>query len=270
MEKEMIEITAKMVMSLRVMTGAGMMNCKVALIASKGDMDLAKDELRKLGILIADKKAGRDANEGLVGVRVMQDAAYIVMINCETDFVARNERFQSFVKEYLDQTEKQATFSDEDVAKVVTEVGENIKLGRATTVNQVNVLGGYVHGKIADELGTIGVVVSLKGEPTVELGVLAHTIAMHIAALNPKSIDADSLDQEFIEAERKFLTDQAIESGKPTEIIEKMVEGRMRKMLKEVTLVDQPFVVDPDRTVGAVLKEAGAEVVEFMRFAVGE
>ncbi len=266
----MIEITAKMVMNLRAMTGAGMMDCKVALIATKGDIDLAKDELRKKGMMIADKKASRKANEGLVGVRIEQNAAYIVMVNCETDFVARNDKFQSFVKEYLDQTEKQALFSNEDVAKVVAELGENIKLGSAETINQVNVLGGYVHGKVADELGTIGVVVSIKGEPTTELGVLAHTIAMHIAASNPKAVDVDSLDPEFIEKERKFLTDQAIESGKPVEIAEKMVEGRMRKMLKEVTLVDQPFVVDPDKTVGTVLKEAGAEVVEFVRLAVGE
>ena len=266
----MIDITAKMVKDLRTMTGAGMMDCKMALIATKGDMDLAKDELRKNGILIADKKAGRDANEGLVGVRVTQDAAFVVMVNCETDFVARNERFQSFVTEYLERAETQEDFGDEDVANVVAEVGENIKLGGIETVKQVNVLGGYVHGKVADELGTIGVVVSLKGEPTTELGVLAHTIAMHIAAANPKAVDSDSLDPAFIEKERKFLTDQAIESGKPAGIAEKMVEGRMRKMLKEVTLVDQSFVVDPDKTVGEVLKEANAEVVEFVRLAVGE
>jgi len=266
----MIEITAKMVMNLRTMTGAGMMDCKAALIATKGDMDLAKDELRKRGTMIADKKAGRDANEGLVGVRIEQEAAYIVMVNCETDFVSRNDKFQTFVKSYLDQTEKQATFSDEDVAKVITEVGENIKLGDTVTIPQVNVLGGYIHGKIANELGSIGVIVSLKCEPTNENGILAHSIAMHIAAANPKAIDESSLDPVFIKKERKFLTDQAIESGKPANIAEKMVEGRMRKMLKEVTLVDQPFVLDSDKTVGDILKEADAVVVEFVRFAIGE
>lgn len=266
----MINITAKAVQELRRMTGAGIMDAKAALVATKGDMEEAKDWLRKKGKMIADKKADRDTDQGLVGIRITNEAAYIVKVGCETDFVARNERFQTFVREYLDNVEKGADFSNEDVTNVVAEIGENIKLGEHKTLNQVNVLAGYVHNKVAEDLGTIGVLVSVKGEPSTELAVLAHSIAMHIAAANPKAIDANSLDPEFIEKERKFLTDQAMESGKPAEIAEKMVAGRMKKMLKEVTLVDQPFVIDPDKTVGAVLKEADAEVVEFVRFAIGE
>ena len=233
-------------------------------------MEAAKDVLRKKGSLLADKKAGREANQGLVGVKVTNDAAYIAVVNCETDFVARNEKFQDFVREYLDRTETGADFSDEDVNQMIAELGENITLSGSKTVKQTGALGVYVHNKVAEGLGTIGVVVSLKGEPTPGLGVLAHSIAMHIAAASPKSIDESNLDPEFVEKERKFLTDQAIESGKPAEIAAKMVEGRMRKMLKEVTLVDQPYVVDPDKTVGQLLKEADAQVVEFVRIAIGE
>ena len=258
-------VTAKMVKDLRQQTGAGMMDCKNALTEADGDMELANDILRKKGMKIADKKSGRDANEGLVGVRVTDNVAYVVEVNCETDFVARTEGFQNFVTGVLD------NFGDKiDTTEIIATLGENIKVSNLSMVPMDTVLASYIHNQVVDGMGKIGVVVSLSGTASDELAALGTQIAMHIAASNPKAVSFGDLDPEFVEKERQIFTEQALESGKPAHIAEKIVEGRMKKMLSEVALLHQPFVVNPDKTVGEILEEAEATVVTFVRTEVGE
>lgn len=258
-------VTAKMVKDLREQTGAGMMDCKNALTEANGDMELANDFLRKKGMKIADKKSGRDANEGLVGVRVTANAAYVVEVNCETDFVARTEGFQDFVNEVLDNFGKKI-----DTAEIIATLGENIKISNMAMIPMDTVLASYVHNQVVEGMGSIGVVVSLSGTASDELADLGKQIAMHIAASNPKAVSSEELDTEFVEKERQIFTEQALESGKPVHIAEKIVEGRMKKMFSEVTLLSQPFVVDLDKTVDQVLNEAEATIVTFVRIEVGE
>lgn len=257
-------ITTAMVKELRQISGAGIMDCKNALTQTDGDIEEAIDFLRKNGIQMANKRASRDTNDGLVGIHVSNNAAYIVEVSCETDFVARTEGFQDFVTEVLD------TFDiNIDTAEIINKVGENIRVNRAAMLAMDTVLASYVHGEVASGMGRIGVVVSLRGNVSDELAVLGQQIAMHIAASNPKAVTVEELDADFVERERKIFTEQALESGKPANIVEKMVAGRMKKTLREVTLVDQSFVIDQDKTVGQVLEEAGATVVEFIRMEIG-
>lgn len=256
-------ITATMVKDLRAMTGAGMMECKNALTEANGDMDIANDILRKRGLKIADKKASRDANQGLIGVFVENNKAVIAEVNCETDFVARTERFQDFMTCVL-------TGGNTDTTEVVAKLGENIKVNKIVHVDMDTVLATYVHNQLVENMGSIGVIVNLKGTASDELAALGKQIAMHIAASNPKAVSVEDLDPVFVANERRLFTEQAEESGKPANIIEKIIEGRMQKALREVTLADQSFVIDPDITVGKVLKNANAEVVSFVRIAIGE
>ena len=271
----MTEIKASQVKDLRTMTGAGMMDCKNALTEADGDMDLANDILRKKGMKLVDKKAGRDANEGLVGVHIRQEddgtlCGCIVEVNCETDFVAKNEMFQKFVADWARRSTMAATINEEELANLISKVGENIKLGSSAMIKGGPVMSSYVHNKVAGDLGSIGVLIVLDGEPSEELASTGYEIAMHIAASKPKAVAVENLDPEWVENERRLLTEQALESGKPENIVGKMVEGRMNKVLRAVTLLDQPFVINPDKTVGKVLEEAGATVIGFVRLEVGE
>ena len=268
-------ISASMVKELRERTGAGMMECKKALVQTDGDVDGAVEHLRKSGQAKADKKAGRVAAEGLVVVKANGSKAVVVEVNSETDFVAKDENFLAFVDAVADaalasgQADVEAFASDAladgrsvDGARteLVTKVGENISVRRIAQISNDGPLAHYTHG------ARIAAVVALEGGDT----ELARDIAMHVAATNPSCIDESGVPAETLENERRILTEQAQESGKPEEIIEKMVNGRVAKFLKEITLVGQPFVKDPDVTVGKLLDNAGAKIVSFTRFEVGE
>jgi len=278
----MTDIRASHVRELRNATGAGMMDCKQALLETKGDMDEATDWLRKKGTQLADKKAGRDADQGLVGVHVRQDDvggvhAAIVQVNCETDFVAKNEVFQQFVSSCAKRLTMTTAYDDlkSEVPELVAKVGENIKMQEfpeQITTGVGGIVSSYVHNKVADDLGTIGVLVTMvgNGTPTVAQHDIGVDIAMHIAATNPQAVDEDSLDAEWLAHERKIFAEQAAESGKPEAIIEKMVDGKMKKVIRENTLVHQPFVKNTERTVADILSENNLKIINFSRFAIGE
>ena len=268
-------ISASMVKELRERTGAGMMECKKALVETDGDVDGAVEHLRKSGQAKADKKAGRVAAEGLVVVKANGSKAVVVEVNSETDFVAKDENFLAFVDAVADaalatgQADVDAFASDAladgrsvDGARteLVTKVGEKISVRRIAQISNDGPLAHYTHG------ARIAAVVALEGGDT----DLARDIAMHVAATNPSCIDESGVPAETLKNERRILTEQAQESGKPEDIIEKMVNGRVAKFLKELTLVGQPFVKDPDVTVGKLLDKAGAKIVAFTRFEVGE
>ena len=275
----MAQITAGLVKELRERTGAGMMDCKKALAATEGDMDKAIDFLREKGLAAAAKKAGRIAAEGLVVSYVSEDhkVGVIVEVNCETDFVAKTENFQELVAgiaahvaksnpadmEALNASEIEA---GKTVAALITEsiakIGENISLRRFARYEVAEgMVAAYIHGG-----GKIGVVVELKGG-NAELG---KDVAMHVAAANPSYLERSQVPAAELEHEKEVLSEQAKNEGKPEKIIEKMVMGRINKYYKEVCLVDQEFVKDPDQTVGKLVKAAGAEVLAFSRFQLGE
>jgi elongation factor Ts len=270
-----MSITASMVKDLRERTGAGMMDCKKALVESDGDLDAAAEALRMSGQAKADKKAGRVAADGKVVIHRDGDKAVIVEVNCETDFVAKDENFIAFadavtsaalqsgktdVAALAEQSVGDGKTVEQARTDLVTKVGENISVRRASIVNNAGSLGFYTHG------ARIGAVVTLEGGDD----DLARDVAMHVAASNPVCIDESGVPVETLETERRIFSEQAAESGKPPEIIEKMVTGRVAKFLKEVTLVGQPFVKDPDQTVGKLLGAAGASVKSFIRYEVGD
>ena len=273
-----MQITAAMVKELRERTGAGMMECKKALNEANGDMEAAIEIMRKSGAAKAVKKAGRVAAEGKIAV-AMNDAgnqAAIVEVNCETDFVAKDDNFVAFVDEVaacilennptnvdaLNGTALKDRKSVEEVRQeLVAKIGENIQIRRFAIMDvEGGVMASYLHGT------RIGVLVALKGGNE----DLARDVAMHIAASRPVCLDETGVPQEMLDKEREIIRAQAEESGKPAEIVEKMVEGRIKKYLAEITLVGQPFVKDPDATVGKLLSDAGAEVIDFVRYEVGE
>ncbi len=273
----MAEISAQLVKELRERTGAGMMECKKALVATTGDIEKAVDELRKSGLAKADKKADRIAAEGVVYAALSADGkeALLIEVNCETDFVARDHNFTQFVSHVAQKAlqagkegvaEISALVSDtaatiDDARKaLITKIGENISLRRAAHIKSAHQVGAYIHS------GRIGVVVELEGGDA----ELARDLAMHIAASNPLVISGEDLPAEILAKEREIFTAQTKESGKPADIIEKMVEGRMRKYLEEVSLLGQHFVKDPNVTVAALLKQRNAKVLRFVRFTVGE
>lgn len=268
-------ISASMVKELRERTGAGMMECKKALVESDGDMDAAAENLRKSGQAKADKKSGRVAADGSVVIKSDNARAVIIEINSETDFVAKDDNFASFTNAVADAA---LGFGNTDVSEfagtkladgrtvetarteLVAKVGENISVRRIAFVDAGGVIGHYTHGT------KIGAAVALEGGDE----ALARDIAMHVAATNPTCIDESGVPAEMLDKERRILTEQAKDSGKPADIVDKMVNGRIAKFLKEITLVGQPFVKDPDVTVGKLLKDGGATVKEFVRFEVGE
>ena len=269
----MAEVTASLVKELRERTGLGMMECKKALVEAAGDIEKAIEELRKSSGMKAAKKAGRTAADGVVATKVAADGSYglVLEVNSETDFVARDDNFLNFVGQVLDKAfaTKQCDVAtlmagDLEAARqaLVQKIGENITVRRAQLVTAVNgTVGTYVHST-----GKIAVLVGLKGGDA----DLAKDIAMHIAAVNPQVVRQEDVSAEVIAKEKEIYTAQAAESGKPADIVEKMVLGRVKKFLAEVSLLDQAFVKDPDITVGNLAKKAGAEVVEFARFEVGE
>jgi len=271
----MANITASMVKELRERTGLGMMDCKKALAEADGDMDKAIEDLRKASGLKAAKKASRVAAEGVVMTKIADDGNYGVLIevNSETDFVARDENFLNFAEQVLD-----AAFSNKsaDVASLleggledtrqalVQKIGENINLRRVERVEFEDANAGIVESYIHNN--KIGVLVAITGGEE----SLARDIAMHIAAVNPMVMRAEDVPEEVLAKESEIYSAQAKESGKPEEIVKKMIEGRLRKFIAEVSLTEQPFVKDPDTKVGGLLKEAGADIVQFVRFEVGE
>lgn len=273
----MTTITATMVKELRDASGAGMMDAKKALTETGGDMEAAIDWLRTKGLAKAAKKSGRTAAEGLVGVAVKGGVGVIVEVNSETDFVARNSDFQATVRAIAEvatevsdiEALKGAKLGDKTVEETVTEkiatIGENLHVRRMVAVEGETV-ASYVHNAVAENLGKIGVVVALKGTDN----GIGKQIAMHVAATSPASLSENDLDPALVEREKAVLTEQARESGKPEAVIEKMIVGRMNKFFEEVTLLKQKFVMNPDITVGQAAKDAGVEIVEFARLAVGE
>jgi elongation factor Ts len=287
----MANITANMVKDLRDKTGAGMMDCKTALNETNGDMEAAIDWLRKKGISKAAKKAGRAAAEGLVGVSVGKGAGALVEVNAETDFVARNDEFKAFVKSAADlalaeggDLEKllAAKHGASSVQQILTEliakIGENMSV-RRTVALSVNpgVVGAYVHNASSPELGKIGVLVALKSAADEgKLGALAKQLAMHVAAASPLAITPEHLSKDVVERERNVQWELAKQSGKPDAVIEKMMEGRMRKFYEDTVLLSQTFVIDGETQVGKVIEKAAKElgapitVEGFVRFQVGE
>lgn len=269
----MAKISAAVVKELRDRTGLGMMDCKKALVAAEGDIEQAIEDLRKSSGMKAAKKAGRVAAEGVVTTKMSDDGSFGIMVevNSETDFAARDDNFLGFVGTVADQV---FDSKESDVEKLlaagleatrealVQKIGENIGVRRAECKTAADgVVGSYVHGN-----SRIAVLVELKGGDV----QLAKDVAMHVAAINPAVVSPDQVDEQQIAKERDIFSAQAAESGKPPEIVEKMVEGRIRKYLAEVSLTEQPFVKDPDIKVGKLLKNSGASVVSFVRYEVGE
>jgi len=271
-------ITASQVKELREMTGAGMMDAKKALTETDGDMEAAIDWLRTKGLAKAAKKSGRTAAEGLVAVSVEGGKGVAVEVNSETDFVAKNAEFQEMVTAIanaamsvgtVDELAATKLASGKTVADTITDkiatIGENMSLRRLAGVEGAQVVS-YVHNAAAPGMGQIGVLVALSGENE----AFGKQVAMHIAAANPASLSEADLDPAVVERERQVQIDIAKESGKPDNVIEKMIVGRMKKFLAEVTLVNQAFVIDPDKTVAQAATEAGVEITGYVRLEVGE
>ncbi len=270
-------ITAAMVKELRDSTGAGMMDAKKALTETEGNMDEAVDWLRTKGLAKAAKKSGRTAAEGLVAVQVEGGKGIAVEVNSETDFVGKNAEFQEMVGKIafaamgVDDVEalKKADIGGKSVEDLITDkiatIGENMSLRRMSAIEGDNVVS-YVHNAATHGMGKIGVLVALTGGDE----AFGKQVAMHIAAVNPASLSEDDLDPAVVEKEKQVQMDIARESGKPEQVIEKMIVGRMKKYMSEVTLLNQAFVVNPDLTVGDAAKEAGATITGFVRLEVGE
>jgi elongation factor Ts len=272
-----MSITAALVKELRDISGAGMMDAKKALIENNGDMEASIDWLRTKGLATAAKKSGRTAAEGLVAVKVSENQGVAIEVNSETDFVAKNKDFQLMVDSFASaalkvadlESLKSSSIDGASVSDILTDriatVGENMSLRRMKIISGDKVVS-YVHNSAAQDMGKIGVLVALKGENT-DFG---KQVAMHIAASNPAALSEDDVDPNLLERERAVLSEQARESGKPENVIEKMIEGRLRKYLSEITLLGQSFVVDPDLTVKKAAENADTVILGFVRFEVGE
>jgi len=288
-----MSISAAQVKELRDMTGAGMMDCKAALAETGGDMEAAVDWLRAKGIAKADKKAGRTAAEGLIGVAGDGNKAVVVEVNSETDFVARNEAFQEIVRNVAQvalgiEGEGDAVAaapypgSEKSVADTIKDaigtIGENLSFRRAAKLSvPAGAVATYVHNSVAEGLGKLGVLVAVETTGNADAArAFARQVAMHVAATNPLALNAEQIDPAVVAREKAIFAEQARESGKPENVIEKMIEGRLRKFYEEVVLLKQSFVLNPDLTVEAALKEAEkeigapAKISGFLRFALGE
>ncbi len=269
-------VTASMVKELRERTGAGMMECKKALVETDGDLEAAAEHLRMTGLAQADKKASRIAAEGKLAVASSDDGKEVAMveINCETDFVAKDANFLAFTEsvaanaltsgatdvETLGETKANGGTIEQARQALVSKIGENVQIRRISRLKSDHTIGAYVHG------GRIGAMIEVEGGNS----EVAHDIAMHVAALNPEYIDVDDVPADVLEKEKQFLISQAADSGKPADIIEKMVSGRMRKHISSITLLGQDFVKDGDMTVAQLLKKNNASVKSMARMAVGE
>ena len=288
----MTEINVSLIKELREKSGAGMLDCKKALIESNGDVEASVDYLRKKGLATATKKSGRAAAEGLVGVASEGNTAVVIELNAETDFVARNEHFQSFLKQIIDlalrdkietiEALKAADLNGETVEAALTaliaKIGENMTLRRMQllTVDQ-GVVATYVHNAAMPNCGKIGVLVAVEASGSVErLGALGRQLAMHVAAARPESLDIDSLSTETVARERAVYEEKAKQSGKPPEIVEKIVEGSLQKFYKQTVLLEQTFVIDDESRISAVLEKVGREVgssikiASYVRYELGE
>lgn len=288
-----MSISAAQVKQLRDMTGAGMMDCKAALAETNGDIEAAVDWLRSKGIAKADKKAGRTAAEGLIGVAAEATSAVVVEVNSETDFVARNDAFQDIVRNIAGvalttdgSTDAVAAATYPGSEKSVTDtikdaigtIGENMSLRRSAKLSvSSGAVATYVHNAVADNLGKLGVLVAIETTGNADAArAFARQVAMHVAATNPLALTAEEVDAAAVEREKAVFSEQARQSGKPENIIEKMVEGRLRKFYEEVVLLKQAFVMNPDVTVEKALADAEKEIgapaklTGFVRFALGE
>jgi elongation factor Ts len=272
-----MSITAALVKELRDVSGAGMMDAKKALTENNGDMDAAIDWLRTKGLATAAKKSSRTAAEGLVAVDVSDGTGVVIEVNSETDFVAKNQDFQNMVGSFAkcalsvsDLDDLNGTLiADKKVSEILTDkiatVGENMSLRRMAKLSG-DTVASYIHNSVAPGMGKIGVLVALKGDNS----DFAKQVAMHVAATNPASLSENDLSSDILSREKSILTEQARESGKPEQVIEKMIEGRLKKFLADVTLLGQNFVINPDLTVGKAAAEVGVEILGFLRFEVGE
>ena len=288
----MTNISASMVKELREMTGAGMMDCKKALTETSGDIEASVDLLRKKGLAKAAKKSGRTAAEGLVGAATKEGIGALVEVNSETDFVARNTEFQAFTKacsvlalESDSDLEKLLAASlaggetvTETLSNLVAKIGENMTVRRTTTlIVSPGIVSSYVHNAVAPGLGKIGVLIALRSSADADkLSELGKQLAMHVAATSPLALDVSSLDPKIVARERAIFADQAQQSGKPENVVEKMIEGRLRKFYEESVLLSQTFVIDGETRIEKVLENAGkelgapVEIAGYVRFAVGE
>jgi elongation factor Ts len=283
----MAEITAALVRELRERTGAGMMDCKKALVENNGDMDAAIDWLRTKGLAAAAKKSGRVAAEGLVGTASAPKRAAMVEVNAETDFVARNESFQAFVSEVAGlalsvgedvEALKAATYPgtthsvQEELTRLIATIGENMTIRRARVLSVPHgTVATYMHNAVKPGLGKIGVLVALEAESEIAaLESLGRQIGMHVAAARPEALDVNAVEPSALAREKAVLMEQAAASGKPPAVIEKMVEGRIRKYYEEVVLLEQVYVVDGESRVKAVGEKAGGKLTGFARFQLGE
>ena len=269
-----MEITASLVKELRERTGAGMMDCKVALSDARGDIEIAIEVMRKSGAAKAIKKAGRIAAEGIISIKLNENDIVILEVNCETDFVTKDESFLSFVDSVIQVISNNNVSDVDELLKLnsgnqtieeanqqlIAKIGEKITIRRFQKSSIQNQTGTYLHGI------RIGVIVEIKGGSE----ELAKDIAMHIAASRPLFINEDQVSQEILDKEKEIYTVQAQESGKPADIVEKMVEGRLKKFIKEITLLGQPFVKDPEKSIEKILKSSDAKVISFIRYEVGE
>ncbi len=288
----MTEVTAAMVKELREKSGAGMLDCKKALAENNGDIDAAMDFLRKKGLASAAKKSSRAAAEGLVSVGAAGNTGVIIELNAETDFVARNDQFQTFLSqltdvalatktgdvEQLKKSKVGAKTAEEGLTELIANIGENMTLRRSALLSVANgVVASYVHNALQPNRGKIGVLVALESTADAEkLGALGRQLAMHIAAARPEALDVESLNPETVARERAVHADKATQSGKPADIVEKMVEGSMRKYYEQVVLLNQTFIIDGENKISAVLEKAakdlGAPVklTQYVRFELGE
>jgi len=272
-----MSITAALVKELRDVSGAGMMDAKKALTENNGDMDAAIDWLRTKGLATAAKKSNRTAAEGLVAVDVSDGTGVVIEVNSETDFVAKNQDFQNMVGSFAKcalsvsniDSLNGTLIADKKVSEILTDkiatVGENMSLRRMAKLSG-DTVASYIHNSVAPGMGKIGVLVALKGDNS----DFAKQVAMHVAATNPASLSENDLSSDILSREKSILTEQARESGKPEQVIEKMIEGRLKKFLADVTLLGQNFVINPDLTVGKAAAEVGVEILGFLRFEVGE
>jgi elongation factor Ts len=280
MEKNMAEITAAIIKQLREETQAGMLDCKKALEETKGNYEEAKDYLRTKGLAKAAKKASRVAAEGLVGIFVEGNKGAIIELNSETDFVAKNAEFQNLtraiakaainangdVENLKNQKLESGKTAQEAITESIATIGENMNLRRAAVVQATTNVVSYIHNSQGENIGKIAVLVALKGG-NAEIG---KQIAMHIAASKPEALNTTQVNQENLAREKAIYSEQARESGKPEAVIEKMVEGRIRKYYEQIVLLEQPFVLNPEQKVADVAKAAGAEIESYAYFVLGE
>jgi elongation factor Ts len=276
-----MSVTAKQVQDLRKMSGAGMMDCKAALSENDADIDLAFQWLREKGIAKAQKKSTRDANEGLVSIMSNNTGTVIVEINSETDFVSRNKDFHTLVKKVtqivLDAKNNPESVKD-NVSTIINDaigvIGENIVFKRSNFIEGKTY--SYIHNSLGENLGKIGVLLDINSEPDSDLSGMGKNICMHIAATSPKSLDESSLDEDIIETEKNIIKEQLKETGKPDEIIEKMLDGKMKKFFEEVVLLNQKYVIDPSMTISGLLEEASnnsgskISINSFIRYELGQ